>query len=86
MTDSEEEIEVEETEGSDDEAFVTYEIASYPSDYTLSVLEEMWNNKDIVIPPFQRKIVWTIKQSSLLIESLCVFRRCRPAIPIEAGH
>ncbi len=70
MTDSEEEIEVEETEGSDDEAFVTYEIASYPSDYTLSVLEEMWNNKDIVIPPFQRKFVWTIKQSSLLIESL----------------
>lgn len=70
MTDSQEEIEVEETEGSDDEAFVTYDIASYPSDYTLSVIEEMWKKGDIIIPHFQRKFVWTIKQSSLLIESL----------------
>src|SRR3546814_8842272 len=70
MADNKEEIEVEDTDGADEEAFVTYEIASYPSDYTLSVLEEMWKNGDILVPPFQRKFVWTIKQSSLLIESL----------------
>lgn len=69
MTDADE-IEVEESEKDDDEAFVSYEIASYPSDYTLSVIEEMWKEGDILVPPFQRKFVWTIKQSSLLIESL----------------
>jgi len=61
---------VEEAEQSDEAAFVTYEIASYPADYTLSVLEQMWNQGDIVVPAFQRKFVWTIEQSSLLIESL----------------
>lgn len=30
----------------------------------------MWANGDIIVPPFQRKFVWSIKQSSLLIESL----------------
>ena len=24
--------------------------------------------------------------TKLLVEKACVFRRCRPAIPIEAGH
>jgi hypothetical protein len=48
---------------------VTYDIASYPSDLTLSVVSEMWENGDIVIPDFQRNFVWKITQSSLLIES-----------------
>lgn len=65
-----EDLEVEDTDQADDEAFVTYEIAAYPADYTLSVIAEMWDAGDIVVPPFQRKFVWTIKQSSLLIESL----------------
>src|SRR3546814_11844480 len=30
----------------------------------------MWKNGEILVPPFQRKFVWTIKQSSLLIEGL----------------
>lgn len=63
-------IEVQDTDSGDDEAFVTYEIAAYPADYTLSVISEMWDNGDIIVPAFQRKFVWTIKQSSLLIESL----------------
>ncbi len=66
----EEELVVEDAEQAEDEAFVTYDIAAYPADYTLSVLSEMWENGDIIIPPFQRKFVWTIKQSSMLIESL----------------
>ena len=61
-------LEVDE-EMDETEAFVTYDIASYPSDLTLSVLAEMWKNKDIIIPEFQRNFVWRIQQSSLLIES-----------------
>jgi Protein of unknown function DUF262 len=53
----------------EEEAYVPYDIASYPSDLTLSVLADMWKNGDIFIPEFQRNFVWSIKQSSLLIES-----------------
>ncbi len=56
-------------ETADTEAFVEYDIASYPADLTVSVIEDMWKRKDIVIPDFQRNFVWDIKQSSLLIES-----------------
>ena len=62
-----EEFDIEEEE--EDEHVVEYEIASYPSDLTLSVIHEMWRNGDIEIPDFQRKFVWTIRQSSLLIDS-----------------
>jgi uncharacterized protein with ParB-like and HNH nuclease domain len=51
------------------EASIEYDIASYPSDLTLSVVHEMWTNRDIYIPDFQRNFVWNIKQSSILIES-----------------
>lgn len=53
----------------DGEAFVTYDIASYPSDLTLGGLSDLWKSGDIVIPEFQRNFVWNIKQASLLIES-----------------
>lgn len=56
-------------EEDENEAFVVYDIATYPSDLTLSVINEMWERGDIEIPKFQRHFVWTIKQSSLLIES-----------------
>lgn len=62
-----EELEVTE-EDDDGEAFVTYDIASYPSDLTLGGLADLWKSGDIVIPPFQRKFVWNIKQASLLAE------------------
>ncbi len=69
MTDiKDEELEVDEVM-EEDEVSVEYDIASYPSDLTLSVLAEMWENEDIIIPEFQRNFVWNIKQSSLLIES-----------------
>lgn len=64
------ELDIESTDEADDEAFVTYDIAAYPADYTLSVIDELWEHGDIIVPPFQRKFVWTIRQSSLLIESL----------------
>ncbi|MDI1336356.1 MAG: DUF262 domain-containing protein [Lacunisphaera sp.] len=60
----------EETE--DNEVYIAYDIASYPSDLTLSVVHEMWKAGDIVIPDFQRNFVWSIKQASLLIESFLI--------------
>jgi hypothetical protein len=53
----------------ENEAAIAYDIASYPSDLTLSVVHEMWKNGDIVIPDYQRNFVWKINQSSLLVES-----------------
>lgn len=59
----------------DDEAnevLIEYDITSYPSDFTLRTLVEMWSNDDITIPDFQREFVWNIKQSTLLIESFLI--------------
>nr|VFK77974.1 MAG: Uncharacterized conserved protein, contains ParB-like and HNH nuclease domains [Candidatus Kentron sp. SD] len=59
-----------EADGDEDEIVaVNYDIASYPSDFTLSGISEMWKEKVIVIPNYQREFVWTIKQASLLIDS-----------------
>ena len=59
-----------EKQAQDEESpFVRYDITSYPSDYTLSVLWQMFKNGDITIPSFQRNFVWTQKQASSLIES-----------------
>ena len=62
-------LEVEE-EIEDDITTERYDIATYSSDYTVSVLYDMWEKNDIEIPDYQRKYVWTIKQASLLIDSL----------------
>jgi uncharacterized protein with ParB-like and HNH nuclease domain len=68
IRETEEELEVDENL-EENEAYVSYDIAAYPADLTLNTIKEMWDNKDIVIPEFQRNFVWTIEQSSLLIES-----------------
>ncbi|GAA5627289.1 hypothetical protein Brsp05_02576 [Brucella sp. NBRC 12953] len=65
--DDEIEIEIELDEELD--THVEFDIATYPSDLTLSLIHQMWHDKDITIPSFQRNFVWNIKQSSLLIES-----------------
>lgn len=49
--------------------YIKYDIASYPSDLTLNVLKSMWDSGTIEIPSYQRNFVWSIKQSSELIES-----------------
>ena len=48
-----------------------FEIVTIPSDFTLEGLVLKWNKtpKQIVIPGFQRKYVWTHRQASRLIES-----------------
>lgn len=64
-----EDLLLEVDESQEDEAHITYDIATYPSDFTLSGIVEMWTNKDITIPEFQREFVWNLRQSSSLIES-----------------
>lgn len=53
----------------EEEVYQTFDIATYPSDFTLKGIVNMWNEGGITIPDFQREFVWSIKQSSLLIES-----------------
>ncbi|MCX5815443.1 MAG: DUF262 domain-containing protein [Proteobacteria bacterium] len=67
-------LEVEDENEQADEVLVEYDIATYPSDNTLEVLYKMWGDgkKDITIPDFQRGFVWTIEQSSKLIESFLI--------------
>lgn len=64
-----EDIALEVDESQEDEAYVSYDIATYPSDFTLSGIVKMWKEKDITIPDFQREYVWSVKQASLLMES-----------------
>lgn len=63
------ELEIENDESDEDEGLVSYEIATFPSDFTLGGIYQMWKDKEITIPEFQREYVWGIKQASLLVES-----------------
>jgi hypothetical protein len=73
MSDNNLEDNIDIEEDQDDEAVsLQYDIATYPSDYTLSGITQMWRDEDISIPSYQREFVWSIKQASLLIDSfLC---------------
>lgn len=68
-----------EKEQEEDVVTVNYNIASYPSDFTLSVICDMYTKGKIVIPDYQRGFVWTKKQASLLVES---FLRGLPVPPV----
>lgn len=65
---AEDDVKIED-ETEEDEVAIHYDIASYPSDYTLSGISQMWKDGDIEIPDYQREFVWGIKQSSLLVDS-----------------
>lgn len=69
MVENNDELELQPDDTQEDEVAIEYDIATYPSDFTLQGIYDMWKDKDITIPEFQREFVWTIKQSSLLIES-----------------
>lgn len=60
-------FEIEDTD--EDISDIIYDIMSYPSDLTLQVVINMFENKDLIVPDYQRSYVWTIKQASLLIDS-----------------
>ncbi|TVQ36596.1 MAG: DUF262 domain-containing protein [Geminicoccaceae bacterium] len=66
MSDEEElKLEVE----NDETPFVEFDISVSPADPTLELLASKVNQKDIIIPFYQRKYVWKIEQASRLIES-----------------
>lgn len=59
-----------ESEREDRESSIpAFEILTYPADYTLEVLIDKWRKQQIIIPPFQRRFVWSRVQASKLIES-----------------
>jgi len=72
MTTSTDTLDIEREEEQENEVLIEYDITTYPSDFTLSGLAEMWKRGDITIPDYQREFVWSIKQSSLLIESFLI--------------
>lgn len=47
----------------------TYEVITYPADFTLEGLVSKYKKGTLTIPGFQRNYVWNIKQASRLIES-----------------
>lgn len=63
---------MEEIEGESDDLDSTpesYEVITYPADYTLEGLVNKYKKGTMVVPGFQRNYVWNIKQASRLIES-----------------
>lgn len=68
--DKEQVIEPIPSEIEDSEAtLATYDIVTYPADFTLEGLIKKYRAADVIIPGFQRKFVWNINQASKLIES-----------------
>lgn len=65
-------LEILEFEQDEQEVLIEYDITTYPSDFTLNGLFKMWESGDITIPDYQREFVWSLKQSSLLIESFLI--------------
>ena len=65
---ADDEIDIEE-EAEEEAVSVTYDIATYPSDFTLWGISQMWKDEDILIPDYQREFVWSMRQASLLIDS-----------------
>lgn len=64
------ELEISEGESEDDTSgSLSYQINTFPADFTLEVLYQKWKNGDFEIPTFQRGFVWKQAQSSKLIES-----------------
>lgn len=57
--------EVDDQESSPD----SYEVITYPADFTLEGLVSKYRKGSLVIPGFQRNYVWNIKQASKLVES-----------------
>lgn len=46
-----------------------YDILSYPADFTLELLVNKWNDREINSPSLQRRYVWPMARASKLIES-----------------
>jgi uncharacterized protein with ParB-like and HNH nuclease domain len=63
------EVDIEDLEEENEVYSAEYKINTYGADYTIEILSKKLENKEIMIPSFQRKFVWDIKKASKLIES-----------------
>ena len=63
-----------EKEDEESEVLVSYDIATYPSDFTLSGIYDMWKDGDITIPEFQRECsnIWSTMSRSSTRRSLAI--------------
>ena len=70
MSNSDEEVEVEDVK--EDESLVgnLFNLSSYGVDYPIESLVSRLNRKSFYIPDFQRKFVWSKNQASRFIESI----------------
>ena len=59
----------DEAEGEDHQS-KPFTISSYGADYTVDSLVKRFENGSFFVPPFQRSLVWNVKQASRFIESL----------------
>lgn len=55
-----------------DASLRSYEVLTYPADFTLQVLVGKWNDGEIKIAEGQRKFVWNQAKASKLIESFLI--------------
>lgn len=55
-----------------DASLRSYEVLTYPADFTLEILVDKWNKGDINIAPGQRQFVWNQTKASKLIESFLI--------------
>lgn len=53
----------------EEEGFVQYEIASFPSDWSLQTYKDKWDREDVFIPKYQRGYLWDRRAASRLVES-----------------
>jgi hypothetical protein len=60
---------IESEEEDENTDYSSYKIIAYGLDMTVETLIKKLNDGERVIPPFQRKFVWTVKKASKLIES-----------------
>lgn len=65
-----EELVVDPDAGKDSGATVRYLISNYGSDMPVESLVRRFKRKDIFVPPFQRRLVWSHPQASRFVESL----------------
>lgn len=69
-TDYNEGLEEIQSENDDlDSTPATYEVITYPADFTLEGLVSKYKKGSMTVPGFQRNYVWNVKQASRLIES-----------------
>lgn len=70
--DPREEIEIETVPSEEEDKLAgppTYDLLTYPADFTLEVLANKYRDGEIIIPEMQRRYVWNQPQASRLVES-----------------